>query len=193
MPIPQTLFGRATITELGFSNYFHYSWGNRLCHAITFPQLYFCIFLIIGGIPYAGHYIVGAVCLFYIILYLGMDLLVGGMWTIVFGSAFYAQFFIVQTMGWQLAFKIALGLLAIALIFQLGGHIVYDHKLPAFTAFEAIIITPFFIFYSVLFLLFNYKKSLMAAIEEATPKVAPAGTKHFNFGDTASKPENKKY
>jgi len=180
MALPSKLFGRSTIDELGFSNYYHYSWGNRLCHATTFPLLYFSIALALGAIPYAGHYIVGSICIFFILLYLWMDLLIGIMWTVTLCGVFVSEFIINNKFNFVEVLEIAIAVGIFVTCIQVGiGHVACDHKLPAFTLFEAAIVTPFFIYYSVAYLLFNYKKSLMIAIEDATPKVPPPGTKFY--------------
>jgi len=122
-----------------------------------------------------------------------MDLLIGIMWTVTLCGVFVGQFIINSNFNYVTVLVIAIVTAIFVTCIQVGvGHVAYDSKLPAFTIFEAAIVTPFFIFYSVAYLLFNYKKSLMIAIEDATPKVPPPGTKFFNFKDKKSKPEQKK-
>ena len=122
------------IDDLSFSFYFHSTSMNQVLHFSTVMVLYSSVIILL-------HEISLAICLLFLLSY-------GGFLTFldyISGIGFIIWFIfclIVSLFESSLSLPFAVGCIILLPPLQLLGHVVYERRLPAFRAFEALVTTP---------------------------------------------------
>lgn len=142
------------VDELSFSLYFHSTTMNQLLHLGTFLPILVCTELLLESIPWKPLGTrVPLLSLILIVPYSAFlacwDLVVGGAFMVftcgcgvLIGYLYdHGQYPELVGNGWW-CLKVG-GVYAALALCQLGGHVAFEFRLPAFRAFEAVFSTPF--------------------------------------------------
>lgn len=157
--------------QLVFYGAYHHNKVNIWIHIICVPMI-LATALTLGtntpallDLPYLPLNLGTIAAFVYIILYLLMEPVAGGLYApLIIGSAIYGNY-LTKEYGWE-ANRIAIGIHAVSWIAQFVGHGKFEGRAPALldNLFQAVFLAPFFVWFELLFAL-GYRPELQTRVE----------------------------
>jgi len=137
--------GVTLIDELSFSYYFHQKTVNQVFHFVSILIIHTCMIILLSMIYTVEHVSVLGLTFYipYSILLLLLEYMSGFMYIIWFSFWIFMSPYMVQDTGDSYAIPIICMVLLLGLLLlQLVGHVLIEHRMPAFRAFELCFTTP---------------------------------------------------
>ena len=169
--------GKNLLEELSFSCFYHNTVPNQLLHLCSVVLVLFGLFAFLLLIPLptplpaptAFPLLPALFAAVYIVYFFTLDPPTAGVWTALFAALVAAAFAFrtsttpgatchpttttttTSSTSSCTTYCITAAVCVATITAQLVGHVVWERRLPAFRAFEAVVITPFFLVMNVLF------------------------------------------